>query len=253
VRSRLTPHRLLVIMGTIIAAIAFLALIVLSPFALRVLATSFGLDWSNLANIGQTYDAVSALITALALGGVVISLLYQARDVRAARSQAIRTFQFELIRMELEDPDLMWASGAPWGMAIPADHRVLRRHLFAHMWLSFWEDQFLLNEMSAKSVRLAVRELFNGNPAREYWESAGDGRLSSNEGRILQFLRIVDEEYRSAIKTPPAVTPEEVTRSRKEEPRLIARRNHLGAPISAFVPCAVAAALGLLLGRLMRR
>src|SRR5271155_2186177 len=108
-------------MGTIIAAIAFMALIVLSPFGLRMLATSFGLDWSSLANIGQTYDAVSALITALALGGVVISLLYQARDVGAARSQAIRTFQFELIRMELEDDDLLWASGAPWGMAIPAD------------------------------------------------------------------------------------------------------------------------------------
>ena len=240
-------------MGTIIAAIAFLALIVLSPFGLRMLATSFGLDWSNLANIGQTYDAVSALITALALGGVVISLLYQARDVGAARSQAIRTFQFELIRMELEDADLLWASGAPWGMAIPADHRVLRRHLFVHMWLSFWEDQFLLNEMSVRSVRLAARELFSGNPGREYWENAGHGRLSSNEGRILQFLRIVDEEYRSAIKTPPTVTPEEVMRRRKEEPQIIARRNQLGAPISAFVPCVVAAALGLLLGRLMRR
>lgn len=239
--------------GIIIAAIAFLALIILSPFALRVLATSFGLDWSNLSNIGQTYDAVSALITALALGGVVISLLYQARDVGAARFQAIRTFQFELIRMELEDADLMQASGAPWGMAIPADHRVLRRHVFVHMWLSFWEDQFLLNEMSAKSVRLAARELFSGKPAREYWESAGNRRLSSNEGRILQFLRIIDEEYRSAIKIPLPVTSEEVTRQRKEESKIIAGRNQLGAPISPFVPCAVAAAIGLLLGRLIRR
>jgi len=68
---------------------------------------------------GQLYGpgAVSALITALALGGVVISLLYQARDVSATRSQAIRTFQFELLRTELEDADLMWASGAPWGTA----------------------------------------------------------------------------------------------------------------------------------------
>jgi hypothetical protein len=69
--------------------------------------------------IGQTYGAVSALITALALGGVVISLLYQARDVAATRSQAIRTSQSGLLRLELEDADLMWASGAPWGAPVP--------------------------------------------------------------------------------------------------------------------------------------
>ncbi len=89
-RSKLTPHRLLAIAGVVIAAFVFLALVILSPFALRVLATSFGLNWSNLSNIGQTYGAVSALITALALGGVVVSLLYQARDVGTARSHAIR-------------------------------------------------------------------------------------------------------------------------------------------------------------------
>jgi hypothetical protein len=251
VRSRPTPHRLLVTTGIAIVVIAFLALVILSPFALRVLATSFGLDWSNLSNIGQTYDAVSALITALALGGVVISLLYQARDVRAARSQAIRKFQFELIQMELEDADLMWASGAPWGMTIPADHRALRRHIFVHMWLSFWEDQFLLNEMSAKSVRLAARELFSGAPAREYWESVGNGRLLSNEGGTLQFLRIIDEEYKAAIRTYHLITPREA--GRKEEATMMADDDEISAPISSFVPCAVAAVVGLLLGLLMRR
>jgi len=251
-RSKLTPHRLLAIAGVVIAAFVFLALVILSPFALRVLATSFGLNWSNLSNIGQTYGAVSALITALALGGVVVSLLYQARDVGTARSHAIRTFQFELLRMELEDADLMWASGAPWGMAIPADHRVLRRHVFVHMWLSYWEDQFLLNEMSAKSVRLAAKELFAGKPAREYWERAGSGRLLSNEGRTLQFLLIIDGEYKSAIKTAPLVIPEEVTRPQKTGSEIV-ERDRLGALIRAVVPGAVAAAGGLLLGRFMRR
>jgi hypothetical protein len=108
--------------GLFMAVITFLVLVILSPFVLRAIATSSGLNWSSLSNVGQTYGAVSALITALALGGVVISLLYRARDVDAARSQAIRTFQFELLRLELEDADLMWASGAPWGAPIPADN-----------------------------------------------------------------------------------------------------------------------------------
>ena len=87
----LTNRRLLTTTLAGIAAIAFLALVILSPLALRALARSFDLNWSNLSNVGQTYSAVSALLTALALGGVVISLLYQAKDVSTACSQAIRT------------------------------------------------------------------------------------------------------------------------------------------------------------------
>ena len=63
--------------------------------ALRDLTGSFGLDWPSLSDVGQTYGAVSALVTALALGGVMISLLYQARDVSTARSQATRTFHHD--------------------------------------------------------------------------------------------------------------------------------------------------------------
>jgi hypothetical protein len=252
-RSNLNVHRLLMAMGIIIASIAFLALVILSPLALRAVASPFGLNWSNLSNIGQTYGAVSALITALALVGVVISLLYQARDVSAARSQAIRTFQFELLRMELEDADLMWASGAPWGTGPPANYRRLRQHIFVHMWLSFWESQFLLKEMSSESVRSAAKELFNGEPAREYWESAGDGRLASNEGRRLQFLHIIDEEYRNAIKSSPLATPGRAIKEQRGKSKTKAEDNYLDAPLRHFVPCVAAAAAGLLVGYLMRR
>ena len=59
-------------------------------------------------------------------GGVAISLFYRAKDVSTTRSQAIRTFHHELLRMELDDEDCMWASGAPWGTAVPANYRDLR-------------------------------------------------------------------------------------------------------------------------------
>ena len=104
----LTNRRLLTITLAGIAAIAFLALVILSPLGLHALARSFDLNWSSLADIGQTYSAVSALLTTLALGGVVISLFYQAKEIGTARSHAIRTFHFELLRMELKHEDYMW-------------------------------------------------------------------------------------------------------------------------------------------------
>jgi Family of unknown function (DUF6082) len=251
-RPNLNVRRLLMATGIVIASIVFLALVILSPLALRAVASPFGLNWSNLSDVGQTYGAVSALITALALGGVVISLLYQARDVSATRSQAIRTFQFELLRMELEDADLMWASGAPWGTTAPADYRRLRQHIFVHMWLSFRESQFLLNEMSSGSVRSAAKEIFNGEAAREYWESFGDWRLTSNEGRRLQFLHIIDEEYREAIKSSPSAVSGKAIKDQETKSKP-ARNKHLDALPKGSVSYIAAAAAGLLTGYLIRR
>lgn len=235
-----------------IAAVAFLVLVTLSPLALRVLAGAFGLNWSLLSNVGQTYGAISALITALALGGVVISLLYQARDVSAVRSQAIRTFQFELLRMELEDADLMWASGAPWGTALPRDYGMLRQHVFANMWLSFWEDQFLLGEMSPEITRLSLRELFTSGPAREYWKQVRVNRLSSSRGRNLRFLRIVDEEYSNALTATPAMPPAKTARQRGTS-RVPGCLNRRVTSVGAASACLAAASAGVLAGHLLRR
>src|ERR1700689_1110198 len=102
--------------GILIFATAMLALVVISPFALQWLARIHGLNWMSLSNVGQTYGAVSALLTALALGGVVISLMYQARDVKAARVQAERTFHNELLKMEMENPIYMNVIAAPFGV-----------------------------------------------------------------------------------------------------------------------------------------
>lgn len=249
-RSGSLARRLSLMIVVIIAAVVFLGLVALSPLALRLLASTLGLNWHVLSDVGQTYGAVSALVTALALGGVVASLLYQARDVSAARSQAIRTFQFELLRLELDDPDLMWASGAPWAMMIPLDYKSLRQHVFVHMWLSFWEDQFLLNEMSASAARLAARELFHGAPAREYWRQARDSRLSSSQGRRLRFLRLMDEEYENALSAPPAVPPTNADNATDNSGACIS----FGRPgVAVAAVACFAATAGLLVGRLVCR
>lgn len=87
-------------------------LVILSPLALAGIA-HFRSDWLQLSNIGQMYGAISVILSALALGGILASLLYQARDSRNSHEQITRTFQFELIKLELEDPSLMIALGAP--------------------------------------------------------------------------------------------------------------------------------------------
>ncbi|OLB64717.1 MAG: hypothetical protein AUI10_09845 [Actinobacteria bacterium 13_2_20CM_2_72_6] len=61
----LRPRRLL--LGAAVAVTV--AAVVLSPFLLGALG-GFGVNWTRLSEIGQTYGAVSAVLSALALGAV---------------------------------------------------------------------------------------------------------------------------------------------------------------------------------------
>jgi hypothetical protein len=118
------------------------------------------------------------------------------------------------------------------------------------MWLSFWEDQFLLGEMPALIVRHALRELFTGGAAREYWKQVRANRLATSEGRTLRFLRIVDEEYKRALGTSPAVSlAKAARRSKSMAPGTVNRRFMAVGAISA---CFAVASTGVLAGQLLR-
>jgi hypothetical protein len=180
---------------TAIVCLIALVLVIFSPFAITRLE-GLSKDWAELSNIGSTYGGISALISSIALGAVVISLLYQARAGHTAREQSIRSLQQQLIRMEMEDPTLMTAMGAPWGLPIPAESANIRAHLYIHMWTTFWAGNYVVGELTGPAVRKLVRsELFNSNAGREYWTTIRENVLSTNEGKYRHFARIVDEEY----------------------------------------------------------
>lgn len=176
-------------------------LVILSPFGLAEIA-HFRNDWLQLSDIGQTYGAISAILSGLALIGIIGSLQYQARDSRNAHEQMMRTFQFELIKLELEDPSLIAATGAPWGRDIPSDVASLREFLYMQMWVSFWASTYATGGMRASVARaLAAEELFKGKAARTYWSAVGKQQIASSRGRSNEFFRLLDEEYKKAVSS----------------------------------------------------
>jgi hypothetical protein len=126
------------------------------------------------------------------------------RGVRRDPGTICPDIPFDLLRMELEDEDYMRASGAPWGINIPADQQHLRLHVYVHMWMTFWESQFILGEMPELFARASAGELFSGEAGRQYWKAAGARNLTLARGRRLGFFRIVNEEYQNSIKEPAA-------------------------------------------------
>lgn len=184
---------------TTAACLIVIIVIAISPLALTGLE-ALRKDWGKLSDVGQAYGAISALISSLALVGIVWSLLYQARAGQTAREQSIRTFQQELIKMEMNDPALMTAMGAPWDLPIPADSARIREHLYIHMWASFWAGNYAVRELNARTLRRIARsELFNSRAGRAYWAAVRENVLSINERKYRRFARIVDKEYQKII------------------------------------------------------
>ena len=187
-------QRLRIRRGFLLALTVFMGLIVISLIVL------WPFVFAKHSNVGQFYGAISALASSLALAGVAISLLYQARAGHTAREQAIRSLQQQLIKMQMDDPALMTAMGAPWGLPIPAESARIRDHLYIHMWATFWAGNYVIGELNAAAVRWVARvELFSSKAGRTYWAAVRERILNTNEGKYLRFARIVDEEYQKVI------------------------------------------------------
>jgi Family of unknown function (DUF6082) len=187
---------------TVFMGLIVITLIVFWPFV-----------FARLSNTSQFYGTISALASSLALVGVAISLLHQARAGHTAREQAIRSLQQQLIKMEMDDPTLMTAMGAPWGLPIPAESAVIRDHLYIHMWATFWAGNYVVGELNAAAVRWVARaELFSSKAGRTYWTAVRERILSTSEGKYLSFARIVDEEYQKVVASNvPVADPVRIT------------------------------------------
>ncbi len=61
-------------------------------------------SWSRRGDIGQTYGAAAALLSVLALAGVAISLVLQARESKANREHASRLIHTDLLKLAMDDP-----------------------------------------------------------------------------------------------------------------------------------------------------
>jgi hypothetical protein len=184
-----------------------LALVLLSPYALIWVGAIRPEDWDRLSAIGQTYGAASAVLSALALAGVAISLIVQSRDGRATQETSVREFHRELIAMTSQDPErFLQCWGWTLGEDVSAD--AARQIMFAHMICNYMALGYQLGTVSEKQLRqLTLKHFFSGEVGRKYWERIGRETSSGRTGKSIErFTAIAEDEYRSAIaQGPPAI------------------------------------------------
>lgn len=186
-----------------IAAIA-LAAVLLSPFVLEEISGSRGVDWNRLSQVGAAYGFTSAIVSALALAGVAVSLIVQNRQARAEQIQGIRGYYLELARLELEDMALFQPV---WGVTDIADPDERKRHVYADLMMNYAWMGYEIGTISETLLRDMFAGMFTGAAGRDYWSRAHPSWVARSSGSRIgrRFLSIVAEEHARAVAAGPPV------------------------------------------------
>ncbi|MFD0851204.1 DUF6082 family protein [Actinomadura adrarensis] len=133
-------------------------------------------EWERLSFIGQTYGAASAVLSALALVGIAITLVLQAREVKVGREQGQRLLHVDLLKMAMENPLYRRA----WGPSPPGrDPDADLQQIYVNLIISEWQTSFELRTMDEDLLRAVATTLFRGEPGRRFWAEARDTRLAA--------------------------------------------------------------------------
>jgi hypothetical protein len=234
-RRRIFRYALWAISTTLLGSAAFA---VTTPYLLTALGHLGPNDWGQLSNEGQAYGGIAAVIGMLAITGVAVSLVLQAREAAVNRTQVDRASYENIVQRSLDDPDLI----ACWGPLdrAPREHK---QHIYTNMIVSYWNMMFRIGQVQELELRSLASHMFTGIPGRKYWEVAGPPRRQTSQSGIdHKFVAILDEEYRKAVPVGP---PTESLEHVGPLSRLLKHRSAIyGIALGAVCGTIIAAMLG---------
>lgn len=189
-----------------IILLGILSLILLSPFLLGEIENIRKENWQQLGNIGQAYDAPSAILGGIALLGVVASLIVQTRQARTERIQIVRERHMELLKMTIEDPHTYGPIvGRDPGLNVDS----FRRFLFTTMWINYARMGYQMDVLTEKTLKSDLFQgLFSSDAGRSWWSDAREIWLDSPvpERRARKFAEMMESEYQKALASgPPSI------------------------------------------------
>jgi hypothetical protein len=178
-------------------------------------------DWSKWSDVGQTFGALSSIISGLALVAVVVTARAQFRELANNYSELRRTAQanhrmlhLEILKMSIENPDLarVWP---PFLTNLPAD--LNRQYLYANIIYQFHWTSMHIEDYTDEEALATLRYLFASPLMRDYWRAAEHARTSVSQGsdeyifaqKVDQVCREHEAVVASATEptTEPTATP----------------------------------------------
>ncbi|MEV7624107.1 DUF6082 family protein [Actinoplanes sp. NPDC089786] len=161
------------------------------------------LPWSQLADIGDAYGGASALLSAAALCGIGVSLIYQQKQLRQELTGIDRHRHHDLIKIALDHPEFLQIL-EPEMAASPTGRLEVYANLGMHYWLAAWE----LGEVDDDELRALAAMMFKNPVAREWWRRSGTSWIGTQTRRGRQrFIDLVSQEQLKASHAAPGRAP----------------------------------------------
>jgi hypothetical protein len=168
------------------------------------------------ADVGDSFGAVSALFSGLALVGIVATIYLQQRDsvsqareanetrkalVRAADAN-IRALHVQLIEMSMRSPDLaeVWPT-----LARLESEQERRQFQYVNLILSHHYLAWVTEGHSSGLVMAGIEHLMESEIVRDFWRTVREARLRGNPPGTpeAQFDHAIDAAF-NRRSTPPA-------------------------------------------------
>jgi hypothetical protein len=169
------------------------ATILASPFILIMINGHIGADWNRLSDVGQSYDFIAAIFSALALLGVALSLAGQTRQNKTAQADTFRGLHAEIVKLAVSEPDVYMPC---YGANTAEEVHKTKQWLFCSLRANYWLAGFEIGEWDERNVRLEFApEIYGNRVAMEWWNMASPiwNRMPESPKRV-RLARILDEE-----------------------------------------------------------
>ncbi|MFI1994841.1 DUF6082 family protein [Actinoplanes sp. NPDC020271] len=213
--------------------VALVAVLTLAVPLLMMLLSVTALPWARLADVGDAFGGVSAVLSALALSGVGASLLFQQRQIRQELADLDRQQHMELLKLAIEHPELIEVLDSETAATTHPRHEIYA-NLTMMYWLAIWQ----LGEIDDAELHGMARSMFRSDISRQWWSRVGSEWIGTRlRPERHRFLEIITREHEAAAACdPPTTRPRPATRG-----------------VGHALPWLIALTGGIVLGGLYRR
>jgi uncharacterized membrane protein len=196
--------KILIVVGLVSGVVGVSAVVAISPILISDLYRDG--DWTQPGNIGQAYGAASAILAALALAFVGVSLILQRNQFRRHRRTIRRDCTRDIVKLAIDEPAFAQCWGSRFAPADVDERLFFYTNFVILNWSFAWEE----GDLSERQARASLSSFFDSEVPRMFWERNGHFHHSRlTRTKADRFIAMMDEEYLRATRTGPPSRPYE--------------------------------------------
>ena len=208
------------------AFIGFTALVLLLDVAVNAIMARVATSktWAAWGNIGQAFESVAAIFSALGFAALVVTFLMQFKELQMQRHELesqrnemsksqsalstsaeadLRMLHLQLLKISLVDPDLMDV----WPQLVEGmSNSEAKRFAYANLIIQHHALMLHLGILKDEAFERSIRYLFRSPTIRAFWSSRQPARdeVTVPDTPEWYFYQAVDQVYRDFVTPPDA-------------------------------------------------